>query len=79
MYACACLCVSLRTLRRTLCDLAGGASMVLDQAALGIHSRSAVLVQVRSVKRGGKLPGMRSSETRITPSGSATLPTERIY
>lgn len=35
--------------------------------------------QVRTVKRGGKLPGMRSSETRIVPSGSATPPTERIY
>ena len=67
----ACACAP----RYSLCHFAGSTSTVLDQTA----PNGAVLVQVRAVKRGVKLPGLRSSETRIMPSGSATPPTERIY
>ena len=51
----------------------------LQKLRLQYELRKPSPVQVMSVKRSGRLPGMRGSETHIMPTSSASPPTERVY
>ena len=78
----------LPAMERSMCRCAHGceefaAMAPLTQDYLESQPLTMYFGQVRAVKRAGRLPGIRSSETRIMPTGTSSdsnsPPTERIY